>query len=89
MVELQLLREISARSSSFFEAAGSLQALRTVVSDTVAHVQQLQAQVETMDKAVFKAAADVTKLQRRRKNLAEALGLAKVGGGSRVGCGVG
>jgi hypothetical protein len=81
VVELQLLREISARSSSFFEAAGSLQALRTVVSDTVAHVQQLQNQVETMDKAVFKAAADVTKLQRRRRNLAEALALAKVGGG--------
>jgi hypothetical protein len=32
-----------------------------------------------MDKQVFKAAADVTKLQRRRRNLAEVLALAKVG----------
>jgi hypothetical protein len=44
-VELQLLREIAARSASVFEAAGSLQALRTVVSDSVDHVQALQQQV--------------------------------------------
>lgn len=44
-MEGQLLREVAARSQSFFTVAATLQHLRATLGDTVASVRQLRAQV--------------------------------------------
>ncbi len=45
VVEGQLLREVAARSSSFFRAASSLQHLRGVLTNTIEGVRSLRQQV--------------------------------------------
>jgi len=44
-VEVQLLKEVAARSVSFFTAAASLQQLRAMLGDTVGAVKAIREQV--------------------------------------------
>lgn len=70
VVETQLLKEISARSAPFFEAANNLHELRSVLADCLSRVANLRAAMTAMDESTYKAAVTVTTLQRRRKHLA-------------------
>lgn len=80
-VELQLLREVSARSGSFFQAAASLQHLRTVLGDALEHVRGLRGSLKALDSDSYAAAVTVKALQRRRGNLGVVLDIAKVRAG--------
>ncbi|KIZ01614.1 hypothetical protein MNEG_6350 [Monoraphidium neglectum] len=77
VVELQLLREVAARSASFFQAAGQLQGLRGVLQDTLDVVGSLRRHVGGLDADLYRAAVGVAALQRRRGNLEQALDITK------------
>lgn len=89
VVELQLLREVAARSASFFQAASQLQGLRGVLCDALGVVGALRKHVGALDADLYSAAVGVAALQRRRGNLAQALEITKVRSGAiwpDVGC---
>lgn len=80
VVELQLLREVAARSASFFQAASQLQGLRSVLCDTLDVVRSLRRHMGSLDGDLYSAAVGVAALQRRRGNLTRALDVTKVRG---------
>jgi len=77
VVEVQLLREVAARSTSFFQAASQLQGLRGILCDSLDVVRSLRRHVTGLDGALYSAAVGVVALQRRRGNLVATLGVTK------------
>jgi hypothetical protein len=78
VVEVQLLKEVAARSSSFFQAASSLQHLRGVLGDSLGHVRNLRQALSSLDEAMYSTAVLVKALQHRRCNLVDVLDITKV-----------
>lgn len=77
-VEVQLLKEVAARSASFFQAASSLQHLRSVLGGALDQVKALRQQLGELDEQTYSAAVTVAELQHRRKNLVAVLTVTKV-----------
>lgn len=75
---MQLLKEVAARSTSFFRAASQLQGLRSVLCDTLDVVGSLRRHVAGLDGALYSAAVGVAALQRRRGSLVQVLDVTKV-----------
>jgi len=78
VVELQLLREVASRSSSFFQAASSLQVLQQQLSECVGCIRGLRQELAEADKHMYSTAAAVKALQARRENLQDTLDITKV-----------
>ena len=74
-VELQLQREICARSDSFFSALSVLTDLSSGISRTRARVASLRATVRGLDEAVLGGAGRVARASRARRNALAALSL--------------
>lgn len=72
VVETQLMREISSRSQSMFEAAGVLQDLHRTLCRTLEQIKGLREHLSEMDEQTYTSALAVAALQRRRTNLAQA-----------------
>lgn len=78
VVELQLLREVASRSSSFFQAASSLQVLQQQLSECVGCIRGLRQELAEADQHMYSTAAAVKALQARRENLQDTLDITKV-----------
>lgn len=78
VVELQLLREVSIRSSSFFQAASTLQGLQAHLAQAVGCIQGLRQELAAADVQLYSTAAAVQALQARRDNLQDTLDITKV-----------
>jgi vacuolar protein sorting-associated protein 54 len=81
VVELQLLREVAGRSSSFFQAASTLQGLQGRLSEAVGCIRGLRQELAEADTNMYSTAAAVKGLQARRENLQDTLDITKVGRG--------
>ena len=78
VVELQLLREVAGRSSSFFQAASTLQGLQGQLSEAVGCVRGLRQELADADSSMYSTAAAVKGLQARREDLQDTLDITKV-----------
>lgn len=78
VVEVQLSREVAARSASFFQAASQLQGLRANLSGALDALRRLRAHIAALDGGLYSAAVGVAALQARKARLADALEIAKV-----------
>lgn len=78
VVELQLLREVASRSSSFFQAASTLQGLQGHLSEAVGCIRGLRQELAEADANMYSTAAAVKGLQARRENLQDTLDITKV-----------
>lgn len=86
VVELQLLREVASRSSSFFQAAATLHHLQHNLSDTVASIRALRRSLAEADAQMYSTAVGVKGRQARKDNLQATLNITKVPGGQGGGC---
>lgn len=76
---------MSIRSSSFFQAASTLQGLQGHLADAVGCIQGLRQELAAADVQLYSTAAAVKALQARRDNLQDTLDITKVGGSGRGG----
>lgn len=75
---MQLLREVASRSTSFFQAASSLQVLQQQLSECVGCIRGLREELADADQQLYSTAATVKGLQARRENLQDTLDITKV-----------
>lgn len=68
-VEVHLISSISAASTSFFAALGSLRELHLEASDSVTKIQTLRKDLEKLDKDMAIGGLKVVAMRRRRENL--------------------
>jgi len=68
-VEIHLINSISAASSSFFVALGSLQSLQKEAEDSALQIQQLRADLANLDRGLVQGGLAMTKLRNRRRNI--------------------
>jgi septal ring factor EnvC (AmiA/AmiB activator) len=78
VVELQLLREVASRSSSFFQAASTLQGLQGQLAEAVGCIRGLRQELAEADSQLYTTAAAVKALQSRREHLQDTLDITKV-----------
>ncbi|KAK9847965.1 hypothetical protein WJX84_011634 [Apatococcus fuscideae] len=69
VVETNLLKEIAARSDSFFEAAVYVQDLRGALHRTYHAVKDLRIQVKELNSSMLESAVTVQRLERQRANV--------------------
>lgn len=69
VVELHLVREISLRSSSFFEAQGQLQDLNAKIVEGCARILQLKETIRLLDSDLVENARQIQELNGTRTNL--------------------
>ncbi|CAJ2661613.1 vacuolar protein sorting-associated protein 54, chloroplastic-like isoform X1 [Trifolium pratense] len=69
VVELHLVKEISLRSSSFFEAQGQLQDLNGKIVEGCARIRQLKDTVRLIDSDLVESARQIQQLNGTRTNL--------------------
>eukprot|EP00899_Mesostigma_viride_P016262 jgi/Mesvir1/24637/Mv21946-RA.1 len=69
IVETHLLREISARSDSFFEALGVIQELGDCVTITCSQIEHLRRVVGKLEDRLLDSALALQRLWQRRRNL--------------------
>ncbi|KAL4329283.1 hypothetical protein HN51_036243 [Arachis hypogaea] len=69
VVELHLVREISLRSSSFFEAQGQLQDLNAKIVEGCARIRQLKETIRLIDSDLVESARQIQELNGTRTNL--------------------
>jgi multidrug resistance efflux pump len=72
---------VSIRSSSFFQAASTLQGLQGHLAEAVACIQGLRQELAAADVQLYSTAAAVQALQARRDNLHDTLDITKVWSG--------
>jgi len=68
-VEVQLVKEISLRSDSFFEAQGKLQDLNQNLAATYERLLELKDRVKLMDSNLVQNASEIQELSRNRAGL--------------------
>ncbi|EOA84174.1 uncharacterized protein SETTUDRAFT_180234 [Exserohilum turcica Et28A] len=68
-VEVHLISAISAASTSFFAALGSLRELQTEAADSVAKIQGLREDLKRLDEQMAIGGLKVVNMKRRRENL--------------------
>ncbi|WJX28842.1 Vacuolar protein sorting-associated protein 54 [Trifolium repens] len=69
VVELHLVKEISLRSSSFFEAQGQLQDLNGKIVEGCARIRELKDTVQLIDSDLVESARQIQQLNGTRTNL--------------------
>lgn len=69
VVELHLVKEISLRSSSFFEAEGQLQDLNSKIVEGCARIRELKDTVRLIDSDLVESAREIQQLNGTRSNL--------------------
>lgn len=69
---------MASRSSSFFQAASTLQGLQGQLSEAVGCIRGLRQELAEADAAMYSTAAAVKGLQGRRENLQDTLDITKV-----------
>ncbi|MCI12518.1 vacuolar protein sorting-associated protein 54-like, partial [Trifolium medium] len=69
VVELHLVKEISLRSSSFFEAQGQLQDLNGKIVEGCARIRELKDTVRLIDSDLVESARQIQQLNGTRTNL--------------------
>jgi len=69
LVEMNLLKEISARSDKFFEALGVLQELNASIHRTVDRIFVLRRIVQALDSSMMKSAAHIRRLHTSRSRM--------------------
>ncbi|XP_057430174.1 vacuolar protein sorting-associated protein 54, chloroplastic [Lotus japonicus] len=69
VVELHLVKEISLRSSSFFEAQGQLQDLNAKIVEGCARIRELKDTVRLIDSDLVESARQIQQLNATRTNL--------------------
>eukprot|EP00775_Hariotina_reticulata_P013694 gene13694-13816_t len=77
VVELQLLREVAGRSTSFFQAAAGLERLLTELGGCVGTIKGLRRSLSAADEDMYSTAVSVKALQARRSNLQATLAITK------------
>jgi hypothetical protein len=70
IIEIYLLKEISLRSTSFFEALSYLKTLQIEAQSCGDKIGKLKIRIENLSKAISKKGLEVVKLTRRRGNVA-------------------
>ncbi|RIB02898.1 Vps54-like protein [Gigaspora rosea] len=68
-VEVHLIKEISLRSSSFFEALSNLQALHSETLECVSQINSLRQKLAQIDDSQTKQGLEIVRLKRRRANM--------------------
>ncbi|CAG8480788.1 15770_t:CDS:10 [Cetraspora pellucida] len=68
-VEVHLIKEISLRSSSFFEALSNLQALHSETLECVSQINNLRQKLTYIDDSQAKQGLEIVRLKRRRANM--------------------
>ncbi|CAG8444809.1 14933_t:CDS:10 [Cetraspora pellucida] len=68
-VEVHLIKEISLRSSSFFEALSNLQALHSETLECVSQINSLRQKLTYIDDSQAKQGLEIVRLKRRRANM--------------------
>lgn len=68
-VEVHLISSISAASSSFFAALGSLRELHAEAAESVDRIKSLREELEALDKEMAVAGLEVVRKKRRKENL--------------------
>jgi vacuolar protein sorting-associated protein 54 len=68
-VEVHLISSISAASSSFFAALGSLRELHAEAAESVDRIKSLREELEALDKEMAVAGLEVVSKKRRKENL--------------------
>ncbi|CAG8558783.1 4928_t:CDS:10, partial [Racocetra fulgida] len=68
-VEVHLIKEISLRSSSFFEALSNLQALHSETLECISQINNLRQQLTHIDDSQAKQGLEIVRLKRRRANM--------------------
>lgn len=68
-VELHLVKEISLRSSSFFEAQGQLEDLNTKILEGCSRIRELKETIRLVDSDLVGSARQIQELNGRRGNL--------------------
>ncbi|KAI5080569.1 hypothetical protein GOP47_0003752 [Adiantum capillus-veneris] len=69
IIEVHLVREIEARSESFYEAQGQLEGLNSEIVQACAQIKELKAVVELSEIHVVESAQHVQKLNQQREML--------------------
>jgi vacuolar protein sorting-associated protein 54 len=70
-IELHLIREISQRSSSFFEALSNLQELQTESEQCLDRIARLRSMLQEVDEKGAKRGLQLVRLNKRLRNLQE------------------
>ncbi|CAG8621600.1 13009_t:CDS:10, partial [Racocetra persica] len=68
-VEVHLIKEISLRSSSFFEALSNLQALHSETLECISQINSLRQKLTHIDDSQAKQGLEIVRLKRRRANM--------------------
>ncbi|XP_010538595.1 PREDICTED: vacuolar protein sorting-associated protein 54, chloroplastic [Tarenaya hassleriana] len=71
VVELHLVKEISVRSDSFFEAQGQLQDLNVKIVEGCSRIRELKETIRLLDKDLVDSAREIQDLSSTRANLLE------------------
>lgn len=69
VVELHLVKEISLRSNSFFEAQGQLQDLNVKIVEGCSRIRELKETIRLLDKDLVESARNIQELNATRSNL--------------------
>uniref|UniRef100_A0A2P2M9M5 Vacuolar protein sorting-associated protein 54 C-terminal domain-containing protein n=1 Tax=Rhizophora mucronata TaxID=61149 RepID=A0A2P2M9M5_RHIMU len=69
VVELHLVKEISLRSNSFFEAQGQLQDLNGKIMEGCSRIRELKDTIRLLDKDLVESARQIQELNATRSNL--------------------
>lgn len=69
VVELHLVKEISLRSNSFFEAQGQLQDLNVKIVEGCSQIRELKETIRLLDKDLVESAREIHELNGTRTNL--------------------
>ncbi|KAI4297560.1 hypothetical protein L6164_037445 [Bauhinia variegata] len=69
VVELHLVKEISLRSNSFFEAQGQLQDLNVKIVEGCNRIRELKETIRLLDSDLVESARQIQELNRTRSNL--------------------
>lgn len=68
-VEVHLINSISAASTSFFAALGSLRDLQHEASESVAKIQALRADLAALDKGMAMGGLEIARMRQKRENV--------------------